>query len=472
MRINDFLGQVEKFREEMESYVAEMGCRDGLDLTSAGDVLKYCSEHGVTSIRLWFTDILGFLKSFAVTLPEIEGAFEEGMGFDGSSIEGYKRIQESDMVAFPIARTAQVVPFKVGGSRSIRMIAEIRNPDGTPYESDPREVLKRNLARLKDYGFAKMNIGPEAEFYYFKDDTRPEIIDKAGYFDIVPVDMGDDLREVTAFALESMGIPVEYMHHEVGPSQHEIDLKYQEALRMADALQTYKWLVKEIARRNGVHATFMPKPLVDENGSGMHTHLSLFSGEKTNAFYSKSESYHLSQTAKHFLAGVLEHAREMALVTNQWYNSYKRLVVGFEAPVYIAWAERNRSALIRVPLYKPGKELATRIELRFPDAACNPYLALSVMLAAGLDGLERKLPAPEPMTADLYELDAVERERLGVKALPHDLYEAIQVAESSKLLVETLGEDIHNKLLETKLADYDRFRLYISPLDLERHMEL
>jgi glutamine synthetase len=472
MRMNDFLGQVERFRGEMEAYVAEMGCRNGLDLSSPGDVLNYCSEHNVSSIRLWFTDILGFLKSFAVTLPEIEGAFEEGMGFDGSSIEGYKRIQESDMVAFPIAQTAQVIPFKMGGSRAIRMIAEIRNPDGTPYESDPREVLKRNLSRLKDFGFARMNIGPEAEYYYFKDDTSPEIIDKAGYFDIVPVDMGDDLREVTVFALESMGIPVEYMHHEVGPSQHEIDLKYQDALRMADALQTYKWLVKEIARRNGVHATFMPKPLVTENGSGMHTHLSLFKDEKTNAFYSKSESYHLSQDAKHFIAGVLEHAREMALVTNQWYNSYKRLVVGFEAPVYIAWAERNRSALIRVPLYKPGKEIATRIELRFPDAACNPYLAFAVMLAAGLDGLERKLSAPEPMTADLYDLDAVERERLGVKALPHDLYEAIQVAEGSELLPNTLGGDIHNKLLETKLADYDRFRLYISPLDLERHMEL
>jgi glutamine synthetase len=376
------------------------------------------------------------------------------------------------MVAFPIAETAQVIPFKIGGSRSIRMFADIRNPDGTPYASDPREVLKRNLRRLQEHGYSRMNIGPEAEFYYFADDRTPETIDKAGYFDIVPVDMGDDLREATVFALESMGIPVEYMHHEVGPSQHEIDLKYQEALRMSDALQTYKWLVKEIARRNGVHATFMPKPLVAENGSGMHTHLSLFTDEKTNAFYSKEESYHLSQTAKHFLAGVLDHARELALVTNQWYNSYKRLVVGFEAPVYIAWAERNRSALVRVPLYKPGKELATRIELRFPDAACNPYLAFAVMLAAGLDGLERKLPAPEPMTLDLYELDAVERERLGVMSLPHDLYEAIQVAESSDLLVQTLGEDIQNKLLETKLADFEKFRLYISPLDLERHLEL
>ena len=472
MRTDDFLGRIERFRAEMETYVAEMGCRDGLDLSSPADVVKYCSEHGVSSIRLWFTDILGYLKSFAVTLPEIEGAFEEGMGFDGSSIEGYKRIQESDMVAFPIASTAQVVPFKSGGSRAIRMFAEIRNPDGTPYASDPREVLKRNLARLDDHGFNLMNIGPEAEFYYFKSDTEPEIIDKAGYFDIVPTDMGDDLRELTVFALESMGIPVEYMHHEVGPSQHEIDLKYQEALFMADNLQTYKWVVKEIARRNGVHATFMPKPLVGENGSGMHVHLSLFTDEKTNAFYSKTEDYHLSQTAKYFLAGVLEHARELAFVTNQWYNSYKRLVAGFEAPVYIAWAERNRSALVRVPLYKPGKELATRIELRFPDAACNPYLAFAAMLAAGLNGLDRNIEWPDPMTLDLYELTAVERERLGVKSLPHDLYEAIQVAEGSELLKSCLGEDIVDKLLETKLADYESFRLYISPLDLERHMEL
>jgi glutamine synthetase len=241
---------------------------------------------------------------------------------------------------------------------------------------------------------------------------------------------------------------------------------------MADNLQTYKWIVKEVARRNGVHATFMPKPLIGQNGSGMHTHLSLFSDANTNAFYSKDESYHLSKTAKHFLAGCLEHAQEMAFITNQWYNSYKRLVVGFEAPVYIAWAERNRSALVRVPMYKPGKEMATRIELRFPDAACNPYLAFATMLAAGLDGLERKLPLADPMTRDLYELTPVEREKLGVRSLPHDLYAAILVAEHSDLLAETLGEDVLDKLLETKLADFEKFRLYISPLDLERHMEL
>ena len=468
----DFLAQVESFRDRMESYVNEMDSRNGLSLSSPDDVMKYCSKKGITSIRLWFTDILGFLKSFAIAPAELEGAFEEGMGFDGSSIEGYQRIQESDMVAFPIASTAQLLPFKVGGSRSIRMFAEVRSPDGSPYTSDPRYVLQSNLEGLKKHGFDHMNIGPEAEYYYFKGDTGAEIIDRAGYFDIVPVDLGDDLREVTVFALESMGIRVEYMHHEVGPSQHEIDLKYQEALRMADALQTYKWLVKEVARRNGIHATFMPKPLFGENGSGMHTHISIFKDANTNAFYSKEESYHLSETAKHFLAGVLDHAAEMALITNQWYNSYKRLVVGFEAPVYIAWAESNRSALVRVPVYKPGKEVATRIELRFPDAACNPYLAFATMLAAGLDGLERKLPLPDPMTHDLYELTPVERERLGVKSLPHDLYDAIRVAEESELLTNSLGEVVLNKLLETKLDDFEKFRLYISPLDLERHMEL
>ncbi len=472
MDSNDFLARVERFRERMGAYVEEMDCYGGLSLSSPGDVVKYCSEHGVTSIRLWFTDILGFLKSFAIAPAELEGAFEEGMGFDGSSIEGYQRIQESDMVAFPIASTAQVVPFKVGGSRAIRMFAQIRNPDGSLYTSDPREILRRNLEALEAHGFSHMNIGPEAEFYYFRNERNPEIIDRAGYFDTVPVDIGDDLREATVYALEAMGIPVEYMHHEVAPSQHEIDLKYQDAMRMADSLQTHKWVVKEIARRNGVHATFMPKPLYGENGSGMHTHVSIFKDAKTNSFFSKDEKHHLSATAKSFLAGVLDHAREIALITNQWYNSYKRLVVGFEAPVYIAWAERNRSALVRVPLYKPGKELATRIELRFPDAACNPYLAFAVILASGLSGLERKLTVPEPMTRDLYELTPLEREKLGVQSLPHDLYEAIRVAESSDLLSKALGEDVLAKLLETKLADYEKFRLYISPLDLEQHMEL
>lgn len=469
---NGYLRQVETFRDAMERYVDENGSRSGLAHSTPEDVLKYCKDVGVTSIRLWFTDILGFLKSFAITPAELAGAFEEGMGFDGSSIEGYQRIQESDMVAFPIPGTAQLIPFRIGGSKAIRMFAEVRNPDGTAYASDPREILKRALGALKRHGFSHMNIGPEAEYFYFQNESEPKILDQAGYFDIVPVDLGEDLREATVFALESMGIPVEYMHHEVAPSQHEIDLKYQEALRMADALQTHKWLVKEVARRNGVFATFMPKPLYGENGSGMHTHLSIFKDEKTNAFFSKTEKYHLSATARHFLAGVLAHAREMALITNQWYNSYKRLVVGFEAPVYIAWAERNRSALVRVPVYKPGKELATRIELRFPDAACNPYLAFAIMLAAGLKGLDEKLPLPEPMQRDLYELTPVEREHLQIESLPHDLYAAVKVAERSPLVKETLGEEVLAKLVETKLTDFDRFRTYVSPLDLTEHLRL
>jgi len=471
MSLDGLLYEIEDFRAEMEDYVDEMDSQ-GLSLETPDDVKKYVEEYGVTSIRVWFTDILGFLKSFSISRAELAGAFDEGMGFDGSSIEGYRRIQESDMVAMPIASTAQVLPFRPGGSRSIRMFAEIRNPDGSPYGSDPRVILEDNLTRLKDKGFSHMNIGPEAEFFYFKDGTGPTLLDKAGYFDINPVDVGDDIREVTVFALEAMGIPVEYHHSEVGPSQHEIDIRYQEALRMADSLQTYKYLVKEVARRCGVFATFMPKPIQTENGTGMHVHLSIFKDEKTNAFYDKSDLHHLSATAKHFIAGVLEHAREMALVTNQWHNSYKRLVPGYEAPVYIAWAEANRSAAVRIPLYKPGKEVATRMELRFPDATCNPYLAFSVMLSAGLDGLEKKTECPDPMKMDLYQLTTIEREEMKIEALPHDLFEAAHVTDGSDFMKKALGEDVHRKLVETKLVEADRFRLHVSAMDLEEHLLL
>ncbi len=467
-----FLYEVETFREEMEDYVDDMDCRGGLSLSSADDVKKYVEDYGVSSIRLWFTDILGFLKSFSITPKELEGAFDEGMGFDGSSIEGYQRIQESDMVAKPVASTAQVLPFRSGGSRSIRMFAGVQNPDGSPYASDPRNVLRRQLGRLDGLGFSHMNIGPEAEFFYFRSEKEPEALDSAGYFDINPVDVGDDVREATVFALEAMGIPVEYHHSEVAASQHEIDLRYREALRMADTLQTYKYLVKEVARRCGVFATFMPKPIEDENGSGMHTHLSIFRDEEVNAFYQKDDPHHLSPVARHFIAGVLEHASEMAMVTNQWHNSYKRLVPGYEAPTYIAWAERNRSAAVRIPLYKPGKEVATRMELRFPDACCNPYLAFAAMLSAGLDGLQRELECPEPQTRDLYQLTHEDRHELGISSLPHDLYEAAHIAGTSEWLKEALSEDVHSKLVRTKLAEADRFRLHVSPLDLEEHLVL
>lgn len=472
MNQDGFLYEVEAFREEMEDYVDEMDCHGGLSLSSQDEVLDYVDEYGVSSIRIWFTDILGFLKSFSITPKELKGAFEDGMGFDGSSIEGYQRIQESDMVAMPVASTAQVLPWRPGGSRAIRMYAEIKNPDGTPYSSDPRVILKRMLDRLEGEGYSHMNIGPEAEFFYFKDETGPQILDHAGYFDINPVDIGDDIREATVYALEAMGVPVEYHHSEVGPSQHEIDLRYTRALEMADRLQTYKYLVKEVARRCGVFATFMPKPLMGENGSGMHTHLSIFRDEEKNAFYAKDDPNHLSPVARSFIAGVLDHARDMTLITNQWYNSFRRLVPGFEAPVYIAWAERNRSAAVRIPLYKPGKEVATRIELRFPDPTCNPYLAFSVMLAAGLDGLERGLECPEPMTMDLYALTPVEREEMGIASLPHDLFEAVHVTENSEFIRKALGEEVHSKLIETKLNEADKFRLYVSPMELEEHMPL
>jgi len=467
-----FLYYVEDFRDDMEDYVEEMDSRQGLSLSSPEDVLKYVEEYGVSSIRLWFTDMLGFLKSFSITPKELAGAFEEGMGFDGSSIEGYQRIQESDMVAVPLATTAQVLPFRSGGSRTLRMFAEIKTPHGAPYASHPRTVLQRQLARLEDHGLAHMYLGPEPEFFYFKGAKEPTILDQARYFDINPVDIGDDIREVTVFALEAMGIPVEYHHSEVAPSQHEIDIRYQGALRMADSLQTHKYLVKEIARRCGVYATFMPKPLEGENGSGMHTHLSLFTDSDTNAFYDGGDPHHLSAIAKHFIAGVLNHAREIAFVTNQWQNSYKRLVPGYEAPVYIAWAEANRSAAVRIPLYKPGNEVATRMELRFPDAACNPYFAFATMLAAGLDGLDKKTSVPDPMTIDLYHLTPLEREEMGISSLPHDLFEAVKVAEASAFLKEVLGEDVHRKLVETKLMEVDEYRLNVSALELEKHMVL
>ena len=474
---NDFIERVRVFSDEMVAYTSdhvpmEHGVPLGLSLTSKEEIVEYVKKHEITSIRLWFTDILGFLKKFEITPAELEGAFDEGMGFDGSSVEGYQRIHESDMVAWPIPETAQFIPFPVGPARCIRMFAEIRNPEGTSYAGDPRVILKNALQGLDGHNFSHMNIGPEAEYFYFASDSSPEVLDHAGYFDMVPVDVGDDFREATRFALQAMGIQVEYMHHEVAHSQHEIDLKYAEALRMADNLQTHKWLVKEIARRNGIHATFMPKPLSGQNGSGMHVHLSIFSSDDRNAFFSKDDPHHLSEAARHFTAGVLAHAREMCLITNQWYNSYKRLVPGYEAPVYIAWAERNRSALVRVPTYKPGKEVATRIELRFPDAACNPYLAFAVMLAAGLKGLDGGYALAEPVTDDLYHYTPMQREQQGIESLPHDLYDAVQAAAESEMLRATLGEDVLEKILETKLDEYDGYRLHVSNLEIEQSINL
>lgn len=435
---------------------------------TAEEVLKIVKEKNIKFINLWFVDILGKLKSFSITPRELEGAMAEGMGFDGSSIEGFARIFESDLIAKPDPATFTIMPWRPEGEGSARMICDVLNPDGTPYEGDPRYILKKNLAELKKQGFGYF-VGPELEYFYFKSDNAPEIIDEGGYFDTVPLDVARDLRRETILILEKMGIKVEYSHHEVAPSQHEIDLRYDEALKMADTVMTYKVVVKQVAYSKGLYASFMPKPLASVNGSGMHTHMSLFSGER-NAFYEAKDKYHLSQMAKHFIAGVLKHVPEMCIVTNQWVNSYKRLVPGFEAPAYISWARRNRSALVRVPMYKPGKEMATRIELRFPDPACNPYLSFAIMLAAGLEGVRNKYPMPEPIEKDIFHLTEDERQKEGIKTLPGSLIEAIEAAEKSELLKKTLGDHVFGKLIENKKIEWDMYRTQVTEYEIKKYL--
>ncbi len=433
-------------------------------------VLVAVREHDVKFIRFWFTDILGFLKSFAITREELEEALEEGMGFDGSSIQGYARIDESDMIAMPDISTFAVLPWRPSGHSAVaRVFCDIIEPDGSPHVGDPRYVLKRNLEKLKEMGFT-FYVGPELEYYYFKKDEPPlEVLDRGGYFDLTPLDVASDLRRETVLTLEEIGIGVEYSHHEVGPSQHEIDLRYTDALRMADNAMTYRLVVKEVAMKHGVYGTFMPKPLQGENGSGMHTHMSLFKGDR-NAFFDADDEYYLSGLAKEFLAGLLRYAPEFCLVTNQWVNSYKRLVPGYEAPVYLSWARRNRSDLIRVPTYKPGKENATRIEFRSPDPACNPYLAFSAMLAAGLKGIEEHLELEEPIERNIYEMSEKEREEKGITSLPADLWEAIQVAERSDLLRECLGDHVFNSLITDKKIEWEEYKAVVTDYELEKFL--
>ncbi|MGB9710518.1 MAG: glutamine synthetase family protein [Thermodesulfovibrio sp.] len=433
------------------------------------DVMKLVKELNVKFVRLWFTDILGQLKSFAVPVEELEVAFSEGMGFDGSSIHGFARIDESDMIARPDPTTFAILTWRPKESAVARMFCDIYEPDGTPYKGDPRYILKLNLEKAAKKGYT-FYLGPELEFFYFKSDKNTEILDEGGYFDY-PLDAAEDLRRDTILALEQMGIKVEYSHHEVAPSQHEIDLRYAEALQMADIVMTYRVVVKEIAKQHGVYATFMPKPLFGENGSGMHTHQSLFKGDK-NVFFDPKDKYYLSDIAKSYIAGLLTHIKEITLVLNQWVNSYKRLVPGYEAPVYICWARRNRSALIRVPLYKPGKEKATRIELRSPDPSCNPYLAFACMLNAGLTGVEKKYKLPEPIEKDVYHLDPEERKELGIDNLPGSLIEAIEYAEKSELLRETLGDHIFTNLIESKKKEWDDYRIRIFPYEIERYLPI
>ncbi len=434
------------------------------------DVMKAVKDQNVSFIQLWFTDVLGMLKSFSIRPSELDEGMTEGMGFDGSSIEGFSRIEESDMIAKPDPTTFQLLPWRPEEQPVARMFCDILQPDGSPYPGDPRYILKRVLARAAEKGYISY-MGPELEFFYFANNESPEVLDKGGYFDAPPLDVANDLRRETIFALEKLGVRIEYSHHEVADSQHEIDMRYDECLKMADKTMTLRATVKAIAMINGIYATFMPKPIFGINGSGMHTHQSLFKG-KRNAFYDAKDQYHLSGEGKCYIAGLLKHAREITAVCSQWVNSYKRLVPGYEAPVYVSWARRNRSALVRVPMYKPGKEAATRCEYRAPDPACNPYLAFAVMLAAGLKGIENNYKLPNPVEEDIYHMSEKDRKKKGIAELPGSLDEAVNELAKSALLKETLGDHIFTKFIENKRIEWDNYRMHVSDYEIERYLPI
>ena len=430
-------------------------------------VLRTVEERDIRFIRLWFTDVLGFLKSFAITPAELEAAFEEGMGFDGSAIEGFARLQESDMVARPDPSTFQILPWRPGEQGVARMFCDIMTPDGESFAGDPRSVLRRTLARAQEMGFT-FYVGPELEYFYFANSSSTEPLDQGGYFDLTPLDIASDLRKRTVFYLESMGISVESVHHEVAPSQHEIVLRDTDALTMADNVMTARLAVKEVAQEAGLHATFMPKPIQGAFGSGMHTHMALYEGDR-NAFYDADSEHHLSKVAKAFIAGMLRHAREITAVCNQWVNSYKRLVPGYEAPVYICWARQNRSALLRIPT-SMGSGEDIRVEFRSPDPACNPYLAFSLMLAAGLQGVADNAELPPPAADNIYEMTPSERRAMGIDSLPEDLSEAVAAMQRSELVRATLGDHVFEFFARNKLSEWDSYKAYVSPFEIERSL--
>ena len=431
-------------------------------------VLRSARDNDVKFIRLWFTDILGNLKGFALNVDDLEDAIERGVGFDGSAIEGYARSDESDMRAFPDPSTFSLLPWRPRQNAVARMFCDIYTPREEPFMGDPRQVLKRNLERLARLGYIYY-VGPELEFFYLKGPEEPEPLDRYGYFDQLSSNISSDLRRETVLNLSELGIPVKYSHHEAAPSQHEIDLQYTDALTMADNVMTAKLAIKELAQLRGAYATFMPKPLPEVNGSGMHIHQSLFRGNQ-NAFYDVDDEYHLSLVGKRFIAGLVRHAPEITLVTNQWINSYKRLVPGYEAPVYISWAYTNRSDLIRLPAYKPGYETSIRIEYRAPDPACNPYLAFSVMLAAGMKGIEEEYPLPPPVEDNVFLMPAEERQARGIKTLPASLGEAIALSESSSLLQETLGSHVFGSFIQNKKIEWEQYRSTVSNYEVSRYL--
>jgi glutamine synthetase len=437
---------------------------------SASDVLQRVEAENIEFVRFWFTDILGQLKSFAIGKEELSHAFEDGMGFDGSSITGFNRIEESDMIAMPDPSTFRILPWRAGEGHKVgRVFCDILKPGGEPYEGDPRWVMRRALGRAADLGFDHFYLGPELEFFLFANDRGTEILDKGGYFDLTTLDVASDFRRDVVFTLRELGIPVEYTHHEVGPSQHEIDMRFADGLEMSDNTMTYRIAVKEVAQAHGYYATFMPKPLFGENGSGMHTHQSLFRGEE-NAFFDADDEYYLSSDGKGFIAGLLRHARELSALFAPSVNSYKRLVLGYEAPVYVAWSRRNRSALVRVPVYHPGKERATRCELRCPDPSCNPYLTFAAMLHAGLDGIENGYELPEPIERNLYDLSHDERVAAGVDQLPETLGEAVEEMSRSELVRKALGDHIFPRYIDLKREEWEDYRVQVTQWELDRYL--
>lgn len=437
-------------------------------------VLRTIEERGVKFIRLWFTDVAGTLKSVAIAPAEVEGAFAEGLGFDGSAIEGLARTYEADMLAMPDPSTFQILPWRGEIDPTARMFCDIQTPDGAPAAADPRNVLRRALAKASDKGFS-FYIHPEIEFYLLKSSQigpeGPIPVDKAGYFDNVPGGTAHDFRRRAVSMLEQLGISVEFSHHEGGPGQNEIDLRYADALTMADNIMTFRTVIKEVAIEQGVYATFMPKPFTEHPGSGMHTHMSLFEGD-TNAFFDPSSQYHLSKTAKHFIAGLLRHAPEITAVTNQYVNSYKRLWGGGEAPSFVCWGHNNRSALIRVPLYKPDKGNSSRIEYRAIDSAANPYLAYALMLSAGLKGIENEYELPAETEDDVWALSDAERRAMGIQPLPQSLDHAIRKLEESELVAEVLGEEVFSYVLANKRREWSDYRSQVTPYELKQNFEV
>jgi glutamine synthetase len=436
-------------------------------------VLRTVEERAIRFVQLWFTDVLGTAKTFSITPAELENALEEGMTFDGSAIDGFSRVQESDVLARPDPKTFQLLPWHPDDIPVARVFCDLFNLDGTPFEGCPRHTLRRTLDRARDQGFT-FYAAPEIEYFYFADSDPghpPVTLDSGSYFELTASDVSSDLRTRTVLTLEEMGIPVEHAQHEDSPSQHEIDLRYTDALTMADTVMTVRLVVKEMAQRHGIHASFMPKPLAGVQGSGMHTHLSLFEGD-TNAFYDAEDPDGLSVVAKRFMAGLLRHAHEITAVTNQWVNSYKRLVSGYEAPIHVSWARNNRSALVRVPFVKRNKIESTRVEYRAPDSACNPYLAFAVMLAAGLKGIEEGYELPREAAANLFAMTPEELAAEQIRSLPGSLNEAVVDMERSELMAETLGEHVFEWFIRNKRAEWASYKTHISQFELDRYLPL